>query len=181
MRPVPVRPVAAHPIPTGPLRALVVVLTALLVALGTSATARATTWPVPTTRTSGPASSLTEFEDQLMVEVNRARRSHGRDRIRVYDACTDRLAERWGRHLAETGRFEHRDQRTVLRRCRATWAGENLVRGTNLSPEAMVAAWLDSPGHRAIMLNGKARRAGVSVTRDGQGRLIGVLNVVRAP
>jgi uncharacterized protein YkwD len=135
---------------------------------------------VPTTRADGPAASLDEYEDQLMVEINRARRAHGKARIRVYDSCADRLAEAWGAHLAVTGLFEHRNQNQVLRQCNVTWAGENLIRGTGLTPEMMVQAWLDSPGHRVILLNGKARRAGVSVTSDPQGRLVGVLNVVRA-
>lgn len=143
------------------------------------ASAHAASWQVPTTRSDAPASSLDEFEDQLMVEVNRARRANGARRIAKYDGCTDRLAERWGRRIARTGLFEHRNQRQVLRRCRASWAGENLVRGTKMTPEDMVQAWLNSPGHRHILLNGKARLAGVAVTRDSQGRLIGVLNVVR--
>ncbi len=52
--------------------------------------------------------------------------------------------------------------------------------GAGLTPESMVKAWLDSPSHRTILLNTRARRAGVSVAQDAQGRLVGVLNVVRA-
>lgn len=155
-------------------------LLALLAVTAPGGAAGASTWAVPTTRTEDAPASTAEFEDQLMVEINKARTANGQARIRVYDRCADRLAERWGTHLARTGLFEHRDQHQVLARCHVTWAGENLVRGTGLTPEAMVEAWLASPGHREIMLNRKAKRAGVSVTRDGQGRLIGVLNVVRA-
>lgn len=157
---------------------LLVPLLALLTLIGPTGAA-ASTWSVPTTRSDGSASSMAEYEDQLMVEINRTREANGQARIRVYDRCADRLAEQWGAYLARTGRFEHRDQHQVLRRCDVTWAGENLIRGTGLSPEAMVGAWLASPGHREIMLSPRARRAGVSVTRDSAGRLIGVLNVVR--
>jgi uncharacterized protein YkwD len=163
-----------------PLRALLVASAVVLSLLGTSAGAQAATWEVPVVSTEVPPLSLDEFEDQLMVEINQARRANDRRRIGVYDSCVDRMAEAWGTFLASTGRFEHRDQNEVLRRCNVNWAGENLVRGTGLTPEAMVQAWLDSPGHRVILLNTKARRAGVSVTEDGQGRLVGVLNVVRA-
>jgi uncharacterized protein YkwD len=161
------------------LRPLVIALSTALLLLGVTGTAQAATWDVPTSRTDAPAADLDEFEDQLMVEINQARRHHDRSRIRVYDTCADRMAESWGSHLASTGRFEHRDQNKVLRRCDVSWAGENLIRGAGLTPEVMVKAWLDSPGHRAILLSGKARRAGVSVTQDGQGRLVGVLNLVR--
>ena len=162
-----------------PLSALAVVLAALLTVIGSAGGAQAATWDVPVISTATAPASLDEFEDQLMVEINKARRANGMRRIGLYDACTDRMAEQWGAHLASTGLFEHRDQRQVLRRCDVTWAGENLVRGTGLTPAAMVQAWLDSPGHRVILLHTNARRAGVSVTGDTQGRLVGVLNVVR--
>lgn len=173
------RPAHSRPSGRGPLAAVLVALLAVLALFGSAGAAQAATWDVPTTRTDGPAANLDEFEDQLMVEINRVRRAHDRRRIGVYDTCADRMAEVWGTHLAVTGLFEHRNQTQVLRRCDVTWAGENLIRGTALTPEVMVQAWLDSPGHRVILLNGKAKRAGVSVTQDPQGRLVGVLNVVR--
>ena len=43
----------------------------------------------------------------------------------------------------------------------------------------MVDLWLDSPGHREILLSPRARRAGVAITQDAQGRTIGVVNLVR--
>lgn len=164
-----------RPLLTTTLTALVSVLAVLAVTTPTQAAAS----QLSTARSAATAAALDRFEDRLLVEINRARQAHGVRRIPGYDACTDRLAERWGRRIARTGLFEHRDQNQVLRRCGATWAGENLVRGTGMTPKGMVRAWMNSPGHRHILLNGKARRAGVAVTRDSQGRLIGVLNVVR--
>ena len=164
-----------HPL----LRAVLLALTPVLAAIVPTGSADAATWDVPTVSSGAPAASLDEFEDQLMVKVNEVRAANGRKPIRVYDTCVDNLAELWGTHLAATGLFEHRDQTQVLRQCGVTWAGENLVRGTDLTPDVMVQAWLDSPGHRVILLHRKARRAGVSVTADTQGRMVGVLNVVR--
>lgn len=48
--------------------------------------------------------------------------------------------------------------------------GEN-VAGGYPSPEAVVAAWLDSPGHRAILLSPDARHAGVGYAFRADGRL----------
>lgn len=161
---------------------LTTVLTTLVsvaAVLTVTSPSHAASWPVPTTRSDAPRASLDAFEDRLMIEINKARRANGARRIPTYDPCTDRLAERWGRRIARTGAFEHRDQRQVLKLCGASWAGENLVRGSGMTPKAMVRAWLDSPGHRHILLHGKARQAGVAVVRDPQGRLIGVLNVIR--
>ena len=119
------------------------------------------------------------LEDALMAEINEARAANGLRKIWSFDACTDQLAEEWGQRIARTGLFEHRDQNDVIRRCDNSWAGETLVRGVGLTPDVMVDLWLDSPGHRDILLNPRARRAGVSIEQDSQGRVIGVVNLVR--
>lgn len=150
--------------------------------LGPAATAHAGTWPVPTsTDSTRDVSTLSsaQLEDLLMVEINQARAANGLREVRVFDSCTDRMAEKWGRRIARTGVFAHRDQGDVVDRCHGTWAGETLVRGAGLTPAQMIELWLDSPGHREILLSRRADRAGVAITRDGQGRTIGVVNLVR--
>ena len=121
-----------------------------------------------------------EFEDQVRVEINAARSRAGFQPVRFTDACVDRLATAWGQHIASTGIFAHRDQQQVLRKCDQSWAGENLIRGTGLTPRAIVDAWLASPTHRAVLLKSRASRAGLAVVIDGQGRQVGVLNVTDA-
>ena len=146
------------------------------------APAQAKTWSVPSAiDTAKDVNQLTgdDLETALMVEINNARATHGLRKVWNFDGCTDDLAERWGDRIARTGLFEHRDQGEVIRKCDNSWAGETLVRGTNLSPETMVSLWLDSPGHREILLSPRAKRAGVAITRDAQGRTIGVVNLVR--
>ena len=153
---------------------------AAAVAAGVPAAADATTWAVPRAASAVAAdSSSDQLEDALMVRINEARAEHGLRKIWNFDVCTDQLAEQWGARIARTGVLEHRDQREVIRKCDNSWAGETLVRGTNLSPEDMVSLWLDSPGHREILLSPRAKRAGVAITRDAQGRTIGVVNLVR--
>ena len=148
---------------------------------GAPGAAEAGTWSVPTTVTVKDTADLSnnELEDALMVEINEARASNGLRKIWKFDGCTDTLAERWGARIARTGRFEHRDQNEVIRKCDNAWAGETLVRGVGLTPAVMVDLWLDSPGHREILLSPRARRAGVAVEQDAQGRMIGVVNLVR--
>jgi uncharacterized protein YkwD len=150
------------------------------VTAGGATAAEATTWAVPRAASDvGADASSEQLEDALMVRINEARVEHGLRKIWNFDVCTDQLAEQWGARIARTGVLAHRDQREVIRKCDNSWAGETLVRGTNLSPEAMVSLWLDSPGHREILLSPRARRAGVAITRDAQGRTIGVVNLVR--
>ena len=146
-----------------------------------AAAAQATTWSVPTTISVKDASSVSgdDLEDALMVEINAARAAQGLRKIWNFDVCTDQLAEQWGSRIARTGVFEHRDQNEVINKCHNSWAGETLVRGAGLSPKDMVELWLDSPSHREIILSPRARRAGVAITEDPQGRVIGVVNLVR--
>ncbi len=159
--------------------ALLVALVSVAAISLTAAPANAELWAVP--RTSPAASAATSsdfasFEDEVMIEINQARRSAGRRQIKFYDSCVDELAEEWGAHIAVTGSFAHRDQRQVLRKCRQDWVGECLVQGTSLTPAAIVQAWLDSPAHRRILLKRRASRTGISVTTDARGNYVGVLN-----
>ena len=163
-----------------PLSRLAALGLAAAVVAGVPTAAGAATWSVPRTASAVTADATSDqLEDALMVRINQARDAHGLRKIRSFDVCTDQLAEQWGARIARTGVLEHRDQREVIRKCDNSWAGETLVRGTDLSPETMVSLWLDSPGHREILLSPRARRAGVAITRDAQGRTIGVVNLVR--
>ena len=175
--------------------ATVVVASAVLCALPSAADAKDWSGPRSPASWSGPRTSahavsagaqLDEgavasdaLEDALMAEINDARAANGLRKIWNFDACTDQLSEEWGERIARTGVFEHRDQTEVIRKCDNSWAGETLVRGVGLTPDAMVDLWLDSPGHREILLSPRARRAGVSIEQDAQGRMIGVVNLVR--
>ena len=173
-----------HPRPLVRLATLVV---AGAVLCGVPTAAEAKTWSVPRTTAHAVEAAGVDvgtvasevLEDALMVEINAAREANGLRKIWNFDVCTDQLAEEWGQRIARTGLFEHRDQNEVIRKCNNSWAGETLVRGVGLTPDVMVDLWLDSPGHREILLNPRARRAGVSIEQDSQGRVIGVVNLVR--
>lgn len=159
-------------------------LVAAVLTFGSPAQAQADTWPVPTRmdQTSDSTTSslgANEFETRVMMTINVARVANDLRPVALFDACTDRLSERWGRHISRTGVFAHRDQQQVVRRCHTSWAGEALIRGSQLTPDSMVQAWLASPPHRKILLSPRAKRAGVAVVPDSDGRLIGVLNLVR--
>ena len=49
-----------------------------------------------------------------------------------------------------------------------------------LQPLADVGPWLAAPPEGVrILLSPRAKRAGIAITRDAQGRMIGVVNLVR--
>ena len=62
---------------------------------------------------------------------------------------------------------------------RFTAAGENIAHGQR-TPAAVVNAWLNSPGHRANILNPNFNQIGVGVARDNRGNLFWTQMFIRA-
>jgi uncharacterized protein YkwD len=135
--------------------------------------------PVPAPDYSvNPATHPGEYANRIVANVNQARARAGLKQLRVYQPCLDRHAQAWARHLAESGRLEHRNQRRVLADCNLHWTGETLARGAGgLSPREMVRAWMHSPCHRAVLMKARAKLAGVAVARDAKGQVVGVVNL----
>lgn len=138
--------------------------------------AEAKTWAPSADPEVDPQQNLNEFENRILIKINKVRADHGLKKVRLFQSCVDEKSERWARRIKRTGEFVHRDQMKVIKDCDLKWTGETLVRGVELTPEVAVEAWLDSPSHRAVLLKPRARWAGVGVRIDSQGRTIGVLN-----
>jgi uncharacterized protein YkwD len=163
---------------TAGLAASVAAVVVALASLAPLAPAHAEREPRPASSTDvSPRASLASFELRVLDRINEVRASAGLRKIARLDTCVDRMAEQWAGRLASRGVLEHRNQSQVLRRCGQRWAGENLVKGTRLTPAGAVDAWLASPGHREIMMKPRARLAGVAFARNGRGQFVGVLNV----
>lgn len=161
---------------------LVTVLTVGLVGIGSATAltpAEAKLWAAPAPDPDAdPATNLNEFENRILIQVNRRRARKDLRRVRVFESCVDGTSERWAKHIKRTGDFEHRqDLGRVLDDCGLMWVGENLVRGTGLTPRQVVRLWMRSPSHRAVIMKERARWAGIGVRVDAEGRLIGVLNL----
>lgn len=139
--------------------------------------AQAKVWAPDPDPEADPSADLDEFENRILVRINRLRAKRELKRVRVFESCVDGTSERWARRIKKTGRFEHRENLgKVLDSCDLMWVGENLVRGFELTPGAAVRAWMDSPSHRAVIMKKRARWAGIGVRVDGLGRVIAVLN-----
>lgn len=141
--------------------------------------AQASVWRVPAPDHSvNPATHPNEYENRIVARINDARARAGLKKLRVFQSCLDGHATRWAKHLAESGRLEHRNQQRVLSECNLHWTGETLARGAGgLTPHQMVSAWMHSPGHRAVLMKSRANLAGVAIRRDAQGRVVGVVNL----
>ena len=160
-------------------RLLLVALVSLALAATTAAVsspAQAATWSPRVTTSFDPQSDLDEFESRILVRINKARARRGLNRVRVFHSCVDRYAERWSTTLRRRDDLVHRDLTTLIDGCNLNWVGETLVSGTGLTPRSAVRAWLNSPPHRAVIMKGRARWAGIGVRTNADGKVFAVLN-----
>ena len=93
--------------------------------------------------------------------------------------ASDMVARRYFAHRSPEGKHStDRIRATGYLSSASSWVvGENLAWGTweRATPESIVAAWMDSPGHRANVLHRRYREIGIGivlgnpVSRDGAG------------
>jgi hypothetical protein len=107
---------------------------------------------------------MSPAESTLLREVNVARAHAGLAPLRV-DARLETAARAHSREMLSTNTFAHGDFASRMLRYEITGmtAGENLAwgSGSSASAQAIVAAWLASPEHRANLLRGSFRRVGI--------------------
>ena len=125
----------------------------------------------------GSATAPDTYEKRVQRLVNKRRANHDLPRLRMA-ACADNVAEDWSYYLAANGEFFHQSMSDVLDRCDARYAGETLGRGA-MTPRKLVRMWMQSPGHRAVLLSSKSRRIGVGATADADGRWVVAANFIR--
>jgi len=159
----------------GPLAA---VLLTTLTALGTTSVAGAVAPAAAADSASAavssyqgsPAMARSTYERRVQFWINRRRHQHGLHRLK-YASCTDRVAERWGKHLALNDAFRHQSMMRILLKCDAYYAGETLGRGA-ITPRRLVYLWMHSPEHREVLLSSHAHRIGIGCYPDRYGRWV---------
>ncbi|HLM26577.1 MAG TPA: CAP domain-containing protein [Thermoleophilaceae bacterium] len=96
---------------------------------------------------------------RLNGRLSRAAVRHARDMVRRhYFSHVSPSGGTLGRRIRRTG---------YLRRARSWWVGENIAWGSGVlaTPGAIVRAWMNSPGHRANVLDRHFREMGLGVVR----------------
>jgi uncharacterized protein YkwD len=128
---------------------------------------------------SSPASAVPSYADRMESSVtastNHKRVQRDRRAVRG-NACVDRMAESWARHLAQSNTLTHRRLGRVLVQCNRSYVSENLAKypvrsGMTAAQVAQgtVDAWMHSAGHRRNLLSRKPRVTGVGVARSANG------------
>lgn len=117
------------------------------------------------------------YERRVHRLVNLRRANHGLRPLK-FAGCADSSAESWASYLARNNEFFHQSMLDVLNRCDAQYAGETLGRGA-MAPRKLVRMWMESPGHRAVLLSSKSTRLGIGAAPDAYGRWVVAANFIR--
>jgi uncharacterized protein YkwD len=126
-----------------------------------------------------PAAAGPSYADRMesaaISSTNHKRMQHGRRAVRG-NACIDRMAESWARHLAQSNTLTHRELGRVLSQCDRSYVSENLAKypvssGMTAAQVARstVRAWMRSAGHRHNLLSRKPHVIGLGVARSANG------------
>ncbi|WP_223731652.1 CAP domain-containing protein, partial [Streptomyces purpurogeneiscleroticus] len=110
---------------------------------------------------------------QILSLVNKERDKAGCAPLTADPALTD-LAQSFSEDMARRDFFAHTDPDGATPWDRAKTAGitglggENIARGQT-TPKAVMASWMNSPGHRANILNCTYRTLGVGLQQSPTG------------
>ena len=117
-------------------------------------------------------SSIKEFEDEVIGLVNEIRRGNGLNEL-TFDWQLARVARYKSEDMKTQGYFAHTSPTygspfEMMKSFGISYrtAGENIARGYTTA-EAVVNAWMNSPGHRANILNSSYTHIGVGYVKDG--------------
>ena len=115
------------------------------------------------------------MESSVVCSTNHKRVQRDRRAVRG-NACIDRMAESWARHLAETNTLKHRRLGRVLSQCDRSYVSENLARYPMSSgltaaeiARGTVNAWMNSDAHRHNLLSRTPRVIGLGVAKSANG------------
>lgn len=136
------------------------------------------TQPEPPEPPPSPDPTTSMSEDELVMAlsvldlVNIERQSAGLEPL-TWDDDAAEVAYSHSVDMDDRGYFDHTNpdgqepwDRLSAAGVRWSTAGENIARGQP-TPEAVVAAWMDSPGHRENILRSSFRKLGIGVHDNG--------------
>lgn len=146
---------------------------------GTTAKPAATTKPAATAK---PAATVTAsgdfaaFQKKVVDLVNAERAKNGLKPLTM-NASLNKTATLKSQDMAKLGYFDHNSPTygspfDMMKKYGISYrtAGENIAMGQT-TPEQVMNGWMNSPGHRANILNSSFTQIGVGVAKNSSGRL----------
>lgn len=143
-----------------------------------TATAPQTTKPTTTApqttkpTTTAPSATQNNFESQVVALVNKERAKQGLNPLTVNKKLSD-VARIKSQDMHDKKYFSHNSPTygspfDMMKSFGISYktAGENIARG-HTTPEKVMDGWMNSPGHRANILNASFTQIGVGYVSDG--------------
>lgn len=125
------------------------------------------------------APAIDATAQQVITATNAKRAAVGAGPL-SWSTCLQPFSQRWATTLAGNGALTHQDLNPLLSACSLTSAGENVAMGYTTAA-SVVTGWMNSPGHRANMLDPLYTTASVAIATDSTGRRFWVMNFGAAP
>ncbi|MCF3943639.1 CAP domain-containing protein [Oceanobacillus alkalisoli] len=120
----------------------------------------------------GQQSELSEFEAEVVELTNAERAKQGLAPLQI-DTELSKVARDKSKDMATNGYFDHNSpvhgspfDMMKSYGINYSTAGENIAKGQR-SPEEVVNGWMNSPGHRANIMNGNFTHIGVGFVEQG--------------
>lgn len=111
--------------------------------------------------------TMTQIRHKVTVEANAARKAEGLNALSA-NSNLDRIAQDWADHLSRKGsKFEHNPNvgNLVYAAGGFTGYGENIAAGYR-DEHSVHVGWMNSPGHKANILNPSFNRIGVGYAHN---------------
>ncbi|MBF4162336.1 CAP domain-containing protein [Nocardioides acrostichi] len=113
------------------------------------------------------ASKASTLQDGIRHRTNAVRAEADLVKLRK-KRCVTRFAVRQARRMANQDSMFHQDLQKVLEACDLTLAGENVASGFTTA-DAVMKAWMNSPDHKANIMNKGYRLLGVGARKSDSG------------
>ena len=133
--------------------------------------------PVVTTAPTNTSGNYTEFQKSIVQLVNKERAAVGLNAL-AENGDLDKVASLKSQDMVNLNYFDHTsptygspfDMLTQFG-IQYSYAGENIAYGQT-SPEDVMNGWMNSPGHRANILNSNFTQIGVGVAKKANGQYV---------
>jgi uncharacterized protein YkwD len=106
---------------------------------------------------------------RVLELVNAARAKRDLKPMKLGVCLTNKAAQPWARHMADTENMVHQDLSPIFDKCPGfSRLGENIAYGYPTA-RAVMRAWMKSKGHRKNILKPKFRKIGLGLARADDG------------
>ncbi|GAA4118145.1 hypothetical protein GCM10022215_19390 [Nocardioides fonticola] len=117
----------------------------------------------------GPAAAATsaEYQKDGIAATNHERTSRSIKAL-TKDSCLQKMAVKQARKEAKANSMFHQSMNPIMQKCGMNLVGENVAYGFS-SGQAVVNAWMNSPEHKANILESRFTRIGFGARQSASG------------